>query len=274
MKIKTQIQHLLTYLNQFAPPSLAEDWDNIGLQLGSLEDEIRGILIALDVTESVLEEAKRLKTNVLITHHPLFFKAIKSLDDSKSVQRLAKMAIKQDLNILSFHTNLDATLQGLNDLLAERLKLKFIHPFIPSRDPKIPYAGLGRIGNIQKMNFNHFLTHVSQSLHLKHFRYVGDLRASISTVAVMTGSGGDFFWEAKRKKADVLVTGDVKYHSALDSLAEEICLVDIGHFAGEIGMTTLMGAQIRNFLKKQKVLVPVFETKCQRDPFEFFGGME
>lgn len=270
MKIKIQVQHLLHYLNQFAPPSLAEDWDNVGLQLGSLDDEIRGILVSLDVTEAVLEEARKLKANLIITHHPLFFKAIKNLDNAKSVSRLAKTALKQEINILSFHTNLDSTLQGLNDGLAEKLKIKNLQPLVASRDPKFPQAGLGRIGKIPKIEFKKFLSHVSDSLNIKNFRYVGDKDTAISSVAVMTGSGGDYFHEAKKKGADVLVTGDIKYHAALDALSEGICLVDIGHFASEIGMISLLMNQVRNFLKAQKILLPVYKASCQKDPFEFF----
>lgn len=266
------VKQVLDFLNRFAPPSLAEDWDNVGLQLGSLDAEVKGILVALDVTEAVLEEARKLKANLLITHHPLIFKPFKNLDDSKVSQRLAKKAIQYDIHILSFHTNLDSTRQGLNDHLAEKLKLQQVAPMIPSKDPKYPQAGMGRIGLLPPLSFSDFLDHLSLSLQLKYFRFVGHPQTPISTVAVVTGSGGDYFAEAKAKGADVLVTGDIKYHAALDATAEGICMVDIGHFPGEIGMTSLVMNQIRLFLKEQKVLIPVYKVSCQRDPFGFYIG--
>ena len=170
---------------------------------------------------------------------------------------------------MSAHTNLDSAPHGLNDLLAEKLKLKFVHPLIAAKEDKTHQAGLGRVGRLPKLLFSEFLDFLSFQLKLKQFRYVGDLNKLISTVAVMSGSGGDFYHHAKLKKADVLVSGDVKYHAALDALGEGICLVDIGHFAGEFGMVSLIANQIRQFLKKQRVFIPVTETLVQQDPFSF-----
>jgi len=261
------VKDLLHFLNQFAPPSLAEDWDNIGLQIGSLKAKVRGVLVALDVTEAVLRELKQAKANVLITHHPLF------LDSSKistTVRTLKHLAYQNKIHILSFHTNLDSTHQGLNDLLAHQLELKSLKPLIPSRNKKYPLAGLGRLGKIPQKSFKKFLNHVCGALALQDFRFVGPLNKKVQTVAVMTGSGGDFFREAKKKGADVLVTGDVKYHQALDALAEGIALVDIGHFAGEIGMVHLLAHKIRIWAQEKQLSLKVYETQVQKDPFEFY----
>ncbi len=265
-----KVKDIFHFLNQWAPVSLAERWDHVGLQVGSLKNSVKGILVALDVTSEVLEEAKKNKCNLLITHHPLMFESLKKLQASSLQARLARKALRQKINILSFHTNLDSTPEGLNDLLASRLGIQSVRVLEKSLDSKYPKAGLGRIGKIKKTSFKNFLRHLSKSLSLENFRYVGNLSKPIQNVAVMTGSGGAYFLQAKKKGADVLVTGDVKYHGALDALAEGIALVDIGHFEGEIGMVALVAQKLRFWLQKASLKLPVHETKSAQDPFSFW----
>jgi GTP cyclohydrolase I len=263
------VQDVDNFLSKFAPPKLAEEWDKIGLQVGSLHDPVRGISVSLDVTEAVLWEAVEHDTNLLITHHPLFMRPIVCLDEANPPTQLARLATRMDINILAFHTNLDACREGLNDLLAKNLKLKGLKPLLPSRDPRLGNAGLGRIGHVQKIRLKELLKTIGKKLSLKNLRYVGDLHHPIERIAVMTGSGGGFFHEAKRAGADLLVTGDVKYHHALDALAEGIALIDIGHYAGEIGMVSLIAKKLRPWAKKYSV--KVFETLVSADPFQFWS---
>jgi dinuclear metal center YbgI/SA1388 family protein len=269
MPSKLTVHSIDQFLSRFAPPSLAEAWDNVGLQVGNPEDEITGILVSLDVTEAVLWEAVEHDANLIVTHHPLFFRPVKRLDDLQVPTRLARLATQMGINILSFHTNLDATRHGLNDQLAKLLKLSSVRALIPSRDKKFPQAGLGRIGKVPKTNLEKYLKHVMKNLRLKNLRYVGDPRHPIGQVAVMTGSGGGFFSEAQTAGADVLITGDVKYHHALDALGSGIALIDIGHFAGEIGMVPLVAGKLREFLRGKKSRLKIFETVAQSDPFQF-----
>jgi dinuclear metal center YbgI/SA1388 family protein len=269
MPAQWTVRQFNQFLSHFAPPSLAEEWDNVGLQVGNLEDVVTGILVSLDVTEAVLWEAVEHDANLIITHHPLLFRPVNRLDDVQVPTRLARLATQMGINILSFHTNLDSTSEGLNDQLAKALRLSSVKPLIPSRDKKYPKAGLGRIGKIAKTNLGKFLKQLTKNLRLKNLRYVGDPQHPIVQVAVMTGSGGGFFLEAQRVGADVLITGDVKYHHALDALGCGIALIDIGHFAGEIGMVPLVADKLRKFLRKKKARIKIIETKNQSDPFQF-----
>ncbi len=262
---KIPIKEIYDFLCAFAPPSLAEEWDNVGLQIGSLKKNISGILVALDVTEAVLQEAIKLQANLLITHHPLFFKSLKKLDDSSVTSRLAKMAIENKINILSFHTNLDSTQEGLNDLLAKQLNLKKVKPLISnSKNKKV---GLGRIGDHPKIVLADLARLVQKVLSVQSVRFVGNPQQTIKKIAVVTGSGAGYFFEAKNKGADVLITGDVKYHTALDALAEQIALIDAGHFGTEIGMVKLIADQLKQWAKQRKKKIRIFETKTQKDPF-------
>ncbi len=264
------VQDVCGFLERFAPPSLAEDWDNVGLQLGRPSEKVRGILVSLDVTPAVLQEACAFRANLIVTHHPLLFRAIKKIDDSAPPLRLVREAILQDINILSFHTNLDSTREGLNDFFARRLGLRRTSPLISARDRRYPQAGLGRVGEITQTTLGKWIDEIGKWFGLRNFRYVGNPDQKINRVAVMTGSGGEYFREAKASRAQVLVTGDVKYHSALDALDEGIALIDIGHYASEIGMTTLVAEKLQSWLKSKKCKTPVKVSEMTRDPFLFW----
>lgn len=263
------VKEVFDFLSRYAPTALAEEWDNVGLQVGRMREKVRGILVSLDVTGEVLQEAEKKKANLLITHHPLFFRPLKKMDDSTVSMRLTREAIERKINVLSFHTNLDSTREGLNDLLARTLKLQRLKPLIPSKTSS--KAGLGRVGHFKETSLKVFTAFVARVLSLKNFRYVGEPDHPIRTVAVMTGSGGDFFREAKKAGADVLVTGDVKYHAALDALAEGIAVIDIGHFAGEIGMIHLVAEKLRGWFLQKRISLNIFESKVQEDPFQFWN---
>ncbi|MFO1463997.1 MAG: Nif3-like dinuclear metal center hexameric protein [bacterium] len=270
MKSPALVRDLYDFLAKLAPPSLAEDWDSVGMQVGSLQDPLQGVMVSLDVTEAALWEAVEHDCNALVTHHPLFFKPLRRLDDRTPVSRCARLAAQMGVNVLSFHTNLDATERGLNDQLAKKLGVKGLKPLLPSRDPRRPRAGLGRIGQVVPTKLEKFLGQVAKSLGLRDLRYVGEEHRVVRRVAVMTGSGGGYFSEAKAAGADVLVTGDVKYHQALDALAEGIALVDIGHFAGEIGMVPWLTQELRRWAKARSNRVKIFAATSGADPFRFW----
>ncbi len=266
------VRDFYNFLCKWAPPSLSEEWDNVGLQVGSFIGKVSGILVSLDVTENTLWEAVEHEANLLVTHHPLFFKPILRLDDESPVTRCARLATQMGVNILSFHTNLDSTREGLNDLLARRLGLKSVKPLLPARDPRWASAGLGRIGGLPKLRLRDFIERVAKNLKIEALRFIGDpAHHFVQKVAVMTGSGGAYYREARAAGGDVLVTGDVKYHQALEALAAGLAVVDIGHFAGEIGMVPLVAGKLRNWTRQRKLRVPIHETKVAQDPFQFWS---
>ena len=271
MKSSVSIRSVYDFLCRLAPLSLSESWDNVGLQIGSLEDKLQGVLVALDVTEAVLWEAVDHGLNSIVTHHPLIFRPIKKLDDSRAALRCVKLAAQMDLNILSFHTNLDATEGGLNDQLAKILKLQKLKPLIPSAEKQgNSKSGLGRLGQIRKTSLQDFVAQTARTLQLKNLRYVGKPGQSLQKVAVMTGSGGDFVAQALDAGADVLVTGDVKYHQALDAQADGMAIVDIGHYAGEILMLPWLASRLRSLPFIRQNRIPVLEAESGADPFQFW----
>lgn len=270
MKRSILVEDICQFLFRVAPASLAEEWDNVGLQLGSPRMKVRGILVSLDCTESSVQEANRVGANLIVTHHPLFFKPIRQIHTITVLGKLVESAIQNGIAVLSFHTNLDSAQRGLNDLLARQIGLSRIARFFPARDSSSEQAGLGRMGHVRKTSLGKFIQTLGERLYLKHFRYVGELDWPVEKVAVISGSGATYFLEAKKRGAQVLVSADAKYHAALDAYAEKIALIDIGHWASEFGMVRLVSEQIKQWLKSHRSDLPVFETTTSKDPFQLW----
>ena len=119
-----KIEQVLSALEQFAPLPLQESWDNAGLQIGLTEAEVSGALLCLDVTEKVIDEAIAKGCNLVVSHHPLLFRGLKQVSDANDVQRTVRKAIKNDICVISMHTNMDNAWGGVNFKIAEKLGAK------------------------------------------------------------------------------------------------------------------------------------------------------
>lgn len=214
-------------LERIAPPELKESWDNVGLMVGDETDAIHGILLALDVTGEVVEEAVSLGCNLILSHHPLIFQPLRSLNRQKDGKLF--QLIENHINVYSMHTNLDCAREGVNHRLAECFDLQDTKVLCSDEE-----TGLGRIGRLpEKMSFEAFLSLVKSVLNVKYVRYVGDLSRDVRTVAVLGGAGSDYLEYAVREGADVMLTSEVKHHIGLYAKETGIALVDAGHFETE-----------------------------------------
>lgn len=165
-------KELVSFLESLAPKVLQEDYDNTGWQFGNTEDEVKGVLLCLDVTEAVVEEAKKTNCNLIISHHPVIFKGIKKITGANWTERLILKAIKNDISVYSIHTNLDAVFQGVNAKIGERLELKNLKLLSPKKNTLLKLAvfcpvehaekvrnaiceaGAGNIGNYSECSFS------------------------------------------------------------------------------------------------------------------------
>ena len=318
---------------------MAESWDNSGLQVGDPDAVIERIMVSLDATPAVMAAALSASCQLLVTHHPLLFKPLKTLSAATPQGKLVHDAIRGNLAVISIHTSYDTAEGGLNDLLAERLGVCACRPlqaaagqdlcklvvFVPAdhldrvRTALFPLAealgnyrdcsfsasgegtftplagatpfigsvgslaktpeqrlellvkrsslpravkalltahpyeepafdiypllnegtplGLGRIGSLaEQTNLADYAEWIKKTLNAPGLRYVGDPASAVKKVALCSGSGASLLREAARCGADVLVTGDVKYHDARDALDLGIALIDAGHFPSEIIM--------------------------------------
>lgn len=369
----TRVQDLAGLLNQLYPQAYAEEWDNVGLQVGDPQAAVDKVLVCLDPTEAALEAAAAAGAQLVVSHHPLIFRPLKSLTPVSEPGKLAWRAVQRGIAIYSAHTNLDRARPGLNDWLAARLQLHDCTPlqfgqgqelfklvvFVPEShlDPVtealfaagaghignydrcsfrcagtgtfrggsdsqpfigtpgeqeaaaeyrlevivpaeklarvtqklfkahpyeevaydlIPLAnkrediGLGRIGRLeQSCSLAEYVEQVKAALGCHALRWVGDPQRQIRKVALCGGSGASLLSEAVRQGADLLVTGDVKYHDARIAEEQNIGLIDAGHFATERLMVAGLVGQLQQAVVERNWKLEVLPLAGEQDPFRF-----
>ena len=239
---------IYTYLDELSPFALQEKWDNAGLIVGSFDDEIKKVYISIDLDEQLLDEVE--ENSLIITHHPLIFKGLKRVNyDSYSTKLLQKL-IKKDISLISMHTNIDKT--HLNKyVVSEVLGLK-----LENTDEFISYANVN-------MKFDDLVKYISEKLNLKTVKTVR-CNDFIKTVAIVTGSGMSLINEIK---ADCFLTGDIKYHDAMEAKARGISFLDIRHYESERYFSNLLEGLLSEYLNKNELTAIITASK---NPFEFF----
>ena len=222
-----KIKDIIKFLEERFPLSLQEDWDNSGLQIGNIENDLTNIMISLDLDEQTIQKAKEKSCNLIINHHPFLFSSIKSIDLNKGNGKIIKDLIKNDITVFAMHTNLDIGKGGVNDNLAKLLYLRDISNLDTNNEN--PMARFGYTDEITAYDFSKF---VKEKLNCKGLILYGDKDKKIEKVALCGGAGSDFINDAIKKGCDLIVTSDVKYHEAIDN-CKKINIVDPGHFASE-----------------------------------------
>lgn len=227
---KVKIAEVAKVIEEMAPLGLQEEWDNSGLQVGEPENEATGVLLCLDVTEAILDEAIAKGFNLIITHHPLIFKGLKSITGKSHIERIVMKAIKNGIAIYSAHTNMDSAWGGVSHLIAKKIGLLDVSVLSPQTDLQ---SGLGVVGDLPcEEDALHFLSRVKEIFKVGAIRYGGDINRAIRRVAICGGAGVEFVNDAIASGADVFVTGDVKYHD-FQGVIDRILIVDIGHYESE-----------------------------------------
>lgn len=223
---ETTVTDICLFMNELAPVKYAESWDNPGLLLGHLAQHVHKIMVALDLSPEVAEQAIEQECDIIITHHPYYFSLPKTLAVTDTKMEVLYELIKHDIALYAAHTNLDAAKGGVNDVLAARLGLDEVTE-IPRKD--CPEQGLARIGVLDEpMALKDFAAKVRDDLGAEHLTYAGGDEA-VYKVAVVGGSGADFMEDALAAGADTLVTGDLKYHVAQKALNLGLNVVDGTH---------------------------------------------
>jgi len=244
-----KIKQVLEALERFAPLPLQESWDNAGLQIGLTEAEVSGALLCLDVTEAVVDEAIRRGCNLIVSHHPLLFRGLKQVADMNDVQRTVRRAIKEDICVVSMHTNLDNAQDGVNFKIAERLTPPPAPPRkergeTPPLTPPRKERGIKGMGDEQKPGQWVMLTLESPMESRTFVEYVKDrmeaqcamcnelLHRPIQKVAICGGAGDFLLDEVIAAGADAFVTGEMHYHQYFGH-EQEIQICVIGHYESE-----------------------------------------
>ena len=239
-----KVNDILNCITEIAPLDWQESYDNAGLQVGDENAEARKALVALDVTEELVDEAIAKGCDLIVSHHPLIFRGLKQLTPHSSIGRAVMKAVKHDISIISMHTNLDNSYLGVNAQLAERLGLKDLRILQPSTpDPLL--RGSGMIGEFfEALSEEDFLRRVAEVIGSPCLRHSAFTGRSVKRVAMCGGSGAFLLPDACSQHADAFLTADVKYHDFF-SPEGELLLVDGGHFETEQFTKELLCGLIR-----------------------------
>jgi len=223
---------VLSALEQFAPLPLQESWDNAGLQLGLTEAEVSGALLCLDVNEAVVDEAIRKGCNLVVSHHPLLFRGLKQISGADYVQRTVIKALKNDVVVVSMHTNMDNALDGVNWKIAERLGLGECRFFAQKAVDGIE-AGSGVVGELpQPMAAQDFVQLVKRQFQVECAQCNELLQRPVQRVAICGGAGDFLLPDALREGADAFITGEMHYHQYF-GYEQRIQICVIGHYQSE-----------------------------------------
>lgn len=229
-----KLSKLISQLEEKYPLSHAEEWDNVGLMIGDRGKEVKKIQISLDITNEGIKKAIAENVDLIITHHPFIFKSIKSITtDSLQGKKVIEL-IKNNIAVYSMHTNLDSSKSGLNDYFAERILGLKNGKIVEKIERNGREFGIGRVyKNECKIKIDELLSLLRERLKNDNIMTNMKLDKEIEKIAVITGSGSSYWRKVKKMGADILITGDLKYHEALDAKEENFPIIDVGHFESE-----------------------------------------
>lgn len=262
-----QVRDIAKALESWAPTSGAESYDNIGLLVGLEEMEVNGIIINLDMTEAVVDEAIASNVNMIVAHHPIWFGGRKRLNGEDYVSRTIMKAVKHDIALYAIHTNLDNIRTGVNQKICDRLGLQYVN-FLKAKatGPEGMELGSGMIGTLEKdLVKSEFLALLKKTFNCGSIRYADAPIKSIRKVAVCGGSGSFLTAAARLAGADAFVTADITYHKYFDN-ENELMLLDIGHYESEQFTSEL----IHDFLSEKFPTFAVRFSKTYTNPVRYY----
>ena len=235
-----KVKDIIKVIEDFAPLSVQEGWDNSGLCVGSPDDEVTGVLLALDCTPELVDEAVACGADMIVTHHPLIFSGLKKITGEDLVSAAVIKAIKAGVAIYAAHTNADKVLEGVSGAMAARLGLENVE--ILDRSPE--GYGLGAVGDLpEAMTSEQAVAFVKERFSLKTVRCSRPVEGMISRIAVCGGSGGSLISAARASGARLYISGDISYHNFFTP--EGFMLMDIGHYESEIDIVDILFSLIK-----------------------------
>lgn len=246
-----KIKEVIDALEKFAPLPLQEEYDNSGLQVGLTDAEVSGAFLCLDVTESAISEALAHGCNLIISHHPLLFRPLKSLTDETDTGRCLIEAVRNGIAIYSAHTNLDNARGGVNFEIASRIHLSGLEWLKPSNDD----SGSGIIGYLDKeMCEDEFIAMLKDVFAIGQLRCNGRYDRPLRKVAVCGGSGAFLIPQAISAGADAFVTGEIGYHRFF-GYDGKMLLVEMGHYESEQYTVNLIQAFLNRSFPSLRTVV-------------------
>lgn len=258
-----KVKDIIDPIERFAPLSLQESYDNAGLVVGRPDDEVHGVLLAVDVTDEVMDEAERTGCDMIVTHHPVVFHALKRFNSEGYVQRTVERAIRSRIALYACHTNLDSAPHGMSWRLAEQLGIGNLRVLCPRAEQ--PGAGFGAVGELPEEEPTlDFLRRVKKTLGCGALRMSRPATPSVRRVALCTGSGASLTEEAARSGAEVYLTADLKYNDFMIP-DQRFTVVDVGHYESEYCAIDLLF----DILSENLLTFAVRRSESSRNPITY-----
>jgi dinuclear metal center YbgI/SA1388 family protein len=256
------VHDVCQFLHEFAPPRLAEDWDNVGLLVGDSARSVNKIMTCLTITPDSASEAVRQRADMIVTHHPLPFRPLKRLTTESVPGRLLLQLIEASIAIHSPHTAFDSAAAGINQRLAEGMGLEEIRPLVPLSTEE-DQLGAGRYGRLaEPLPLSSLAERLKQQLAISGLHQVGSAEQLVSKVAVACGSAGEFLGAAGECGCSLLVTGETSFHTCLEAEATGVAMLLPGHYASE----RFAVEQLAEILAAEFADLDVWASRDEKDP--------
>jgi len=235
-----KVKDIIKVIEEFAPLSIQEDWDNCGLCVGSPEDEVSSVILALDCTPSLVDEAVRCGADMIVTHHPLIFSGLKKISPEDQVGLAVIKAVRAGISVYAAHTSADKVIRGVSGAMAARLGLENVRILSDEGEG----TGLGVVGDLPvPLTADQALALVKERFSLPVVKASRPVEGMISRVAMCGGSGGSLIGEALRSGAQLYISGDISYHNYFTP--EGFMIMDIGHYESEIDIVDILFSLIK-----------------------------
>ena len=235
-----KVRDVVRVIEEFAPLSIQEGWDNSGLCIGSPDAPVKSVLLGLDCTPELVDEAITCGADMIVTHHPLIFSGLKKISPEDQVGEAVIKAIKADISIYAAHTSADKVIAGVSGAMAARLGLQNVTILEEDGDG----TGLGVVGDLpQPLSADEAVSLVKDRFGLKAMKASRPVDGMISRVAMCGGSGGSLIKAAVRSGAQLYISGDISYHNFFTS--EGFMIMDIGHYESEIEIVDILFSLLR-----------------------------
>lgn len=256
-----KLQKIIAICEEIAPIKLAEDWDNVGLLIGNTDSLIRNVMTCLTITPEVIDEAISRQVELIISHHPLPFKAIKTITSKSNDGRMLLKLIENKIAVYSSHTAFDSAEDGINEQIARGITLEktsFLQPISETT------LGCGRFGYLKEsVPLRDLINTVKQFFSLDHLQFVGSSERMVKKIAIACGAAGSMLANAIKLNCDVFLTGECNFHTALLAKACSINLLLCGHYASE----RFAMEQLANKLNQLLPEITVFASSQDTEPY-------
>jgi len=267
MDMAVRVKDILRGIDCQAPFSLAQSWDNVGLLVGDGERQVSGVLVGLDPTHRLLDEAIAMGANTVVTHHPVIFKPLQAIDTATAEGRLFEKALVHQISIIAAHTNFDSAVGGVSAVLARRLGLNDLKPLVPA-GKEGESVGFGCIGSYPlPLSAPEFLTCLLRVLQLRRVRMAGTMPETVSKVAICGGSGSEFAPLARSLGTQVYLSAEIKHSTAIWAVENRYCVIDGSHYATEKPAVAELVAKLRETALREQWRVSIMESTKEHHPF-------